>query len=196
MRTNGRYGRFVAAGAALSAVLLALLTSCAPVARYRVLTFFFDGVPAPPGVEPAEKIAPPMEEALSFRDRYPRARLVSAKPTPSPTLSIHEPVREHRCGECHVSAGRMNMLTVDARMCDKCHYEQRVREGWDHGPINLGACIPCHRAHDSPYEHLLERPVPELCMTCHQEDMNRGEEYHLVPNVDRCIECHDPHQMY
>jgi predicted CXXCH cytochrome family protein len=90
----------------------------------------------------------------------------------------------------------MQALTQDATMCDQCHREQRLREGWNHGPVNLGTCIPCHVAHESQYPHLLERPVPDVCLVCHETEMERKTEYHAVENVNQCTACHNPHRMY
>jgi predicted CXXCH cytochrome family protein len=90
----------------------------------------------------------------------------------------------------------MEPLAIDARLCDRCHGEQRQREGWNHGPINLGTCIPCHRAHESPYPHLLDRPVPQLCLHCHVDALEIMPQYHQVADLEDCTQCHDPHRMY
>ena len=84
----------------------------------------------------------------------------------------------------------------DAALCDRCHKEQRIREGWDHGPINLGTCVPCHRPHESEYPYLLEKPMPDLCLDCHGTEMEKYQFYHAVPDVSNCSTCHDPHRMY
>lgn len=170
-------------------VMVLLLSACSPTFKTRVLTFFFDGVPGTEPVQTVEALNP--DEVSSF----PRPK-VTPRPTPPPIVSVHEPVRERKCRECHVVAGQMQILSKDASMCDKCHYEQRVKEGWNHGPINLGTCIPCHVPHESIYPHLLEKPVPEVCLVCHEKVLSTKKEYHDTPNLNDCIACHDPHRMY
>jgi len=174
-----------------------VLVACAPESRYRTLSFFFDGVPPPPGLEHLAPEQPSNRRASAFQAAI--AALPEREEVRSPTrlaLSVHAPVRERRCRECHGSGASLEEIPRDASLCDKCHLEQRQAEGWDHGPINLGVCIPCHRSHDSEYEHLLDRPIPDLCLVCHEEDKERGAEYHQVANIDQCTECHDPHRMY
>lgn len=175
-------------------VVAACLTmACAPTTRYRVLSFFFDGVPPPPGMEIAEPMGPG-ESISPFRaalQAMPRAEL----PDVAQIVSVHAPYAERQCSECHGSVMTLDAIPRDAALCDRCHLEQRVEEGWNHGPINLGTCVPCHRPHNSIYPHLLEQPVPALCLWCHADEMQRPTEYHDVPNVDACLECHDPHKM-
>jgi predicted CXXCH cytochrome family protein len=190
-RSNGALGW--ALTFSLCAVFVCTTGACAPDTRYRVLSFFFDGVPAP-GEQPKLPESRTRPETALFHPL--RAGAQAPLPTVKAPASIHPPVRERKCGACHDPSDVSAPLALDERLCDKCHKEQRQREGWDHGPINLGTCIPCHRAHESPYPHLLEKPVPDLCLDCHREDMERKEDYHNVVNVDKCAECHDPHRMY
>lgn len=179
--------------------LVCFLVACAPEARYRVLSFIFDGVPPPPGMRVESPISLSGGPAYSstFNGGLSLAARGESAPPKVTFLSVHKPVAENKCTECHDSKLGFDTLPPhDARLCDKCHLKQREKEGWNHGPINLGTCIPCHVPHRSRYEHLLSKPIPDLCLTCHQEDLARPEEYHDVTNVDDCIACHDPHRMY
>lgn len=198
MRTSRDSRVAMALGCALVACVVA---ACAPESRYRTLSFLFDGVPAPSGMAVDFPIGEAEEGRPAYRTIFNGGLSLAAKgEIPAPKVvfkSIHKPVAENRCLECHdPSIGFDKMPAHDAGLCDKCHLEQRQREGWDHGPINLGACIPCHVAHESPNEHLLSKPVPDLCLTCHKEDLERPETYHDVPNIDECVACHNPHRMY
>ena len=177
-------------GIAAAAVVLACAIACQPKARYRTLSFFFDGVPNPDAPVEVANRAP--RESSPFHPI--RGRAVA---TPPPIVSVHKPYTSGQCAQCHDPV-TMAPRALDATLCDQCHLEQRLREGWAHGPINLGTCMPCHSRppHDSIYPHLLEKPVPDLCLDCHAEDMAREETYHAVPEVDACILCHDPHRMY
>ena len=179
--------RRVAAAALLILAFSAL--ACSPVARHRVLNFFFDGVPGGKGDAVKAERPPSLFHPTA-------APLTTPRPTPPPIVSVHKPWAERQCRVCHESEGRFVPISLDEKLCDRCHREQREREGWSHGPINLGTCVPCHRPHDSPYPRLLELPVPELCLICHREDLARQEKHHEVPNIRDCIACHDPHRMY
>src|SRR5690606_14426887 len=110
--------------------------------------------------------------------------------------SVHKPYQERQCSQCHDMTRGTGDIAHDASLCDKCHYEDRRRGGWDHGPINLGTCVPCHTPHNSEHEKLLALPIPDLCLTCHIEETPTRQEYHDVPNFNDCVACHDPHRMY
>lgn len=169
--------------------LASALLACSPGTRVKVLGFFFDGVPGAPNARPT-----PAELARRQAAFNPANPSATPRPTPLPVVSTHRPVAERRCGECHQREGRFVPVDVGDHVCDKCHKERREREKWDHGPINLGACVPCHRAHDSPYPHLLDQPEPELCLQCHKDDMQRPVKEHQGAGAKKsCTLCHDPH---
>lgn len=187
--------------AALVAVLVlagGVATSCSPAGRYRVLSAVFDGVPPPPGmvVEGMDELdLDPNASAFSQGLATMRARRGPiAKPVKM--VSVHKPVAENRCNECHNMDHPGADLARDATLCDKCHLEERQAKGWDHGPINLGTCIPCHLPHESPHEHLLAVAMPALCLNCHEAVSAEGPDYHRVANFGACTACHDPHRMY
>lgn len=179
-----------------------VIAACSTASNYRVLSAVFDGVPPPPGTEkPAEpSAAAPASadgEVPSWRADLQQARATKPQRTPPPViLSVHKPVAERLCSQCHNMNVPLSELCRDATLCDRCHKEQRQREGWDHGPINLGTCIPCHLPHRSPNVHLLSKPLPDLCLGCHETLSNQSPEYHRVANFNECTACHDPHRMY
>jgi predicted CXXCH cytochrome family protein len=177
----------------LAGLLLAMtiILACAPATRHKVLCFFFDGVPD--GKTPSGGAVAKVREPSVF---HPLVAPYKPRPTPLPIVSVHKPVQERRCNVCHETERGYMPISMDEALCDRCHKEQRLREGWDHGPINLGTCIPCHRAHESPYPHLLDKPVPQVCMICHLEDIERKRKEHQVANINQCTACHDPHRMY
>ncbi len=172
-------------------VSASLAGACASTTRYRVLTFFFDGVPEPGSQDASaahldDHAAPFSAQTLGLASvDIPAAPMI---------VSVHEPVRERRCTACHDMQSAMTLMANSMQLCDQCHKADRVEQNWDHGPINLGSCLPCHRAHDSPFPHLLDQPVPALCATCHAEDMNRTEPYHTGPRAENCTACHHPHR--
>ncbi len=187
----------VAAFASLACLVAA---ACSPVARYRVLSTVFDGVPPPPGVEVRSDSPIPTTAVENISVLQQSLRQLRAEKAPlelKPTiLSVHQPVADHKCAECHNVDRLDSGLRHDATLCDKCHLDQRKEEGWDHGPINLGTCIPCHVPHRSQYEHLLAEAVPQVCLNCHESLSPEASDYHRVENFNECTACHDPHRMY
>jgi predicted CXXCH cytochrome family protein len=183
--------------AGVAIIGLAIVIACASTSRYEVLNFFFDGVPSPEMTTQTETVKPvtvsAFREALDYIARTRTPQPASMAP---PIVSVHKPVAEKKCLECHDPNKGFQPIARDAKLCDRCHGEQRQREGWAHGPINLGSCVPCHRSHESQYPFLLEKPVPELCRICHIEDFKPKAAYHDVFYVNDCTVCHDPHLMY
>lgn len=180
----------VGPGLALAGLLM--LAACTSTRRHEVLSFFFDGVPSPDGVE-AE--APRMDATPSAFAELRAARARNPLPTPEPMRSVHEPYRNRECRGCHEGMFRIDAVEMDIELCDRCHQDQREAEGWDHGPINLGRCIPCHQPHRSTHEHLLSRGMPDLCLNCHL-DVRPGEaDYHNTPQFEQCTHCHAAHRM-
>lgn len=177
-----------------SIIMLGMLAACAPYTRYRVLSFIFDGVPHP---DATNGYPGPITQPVSeFQQAIAGVPKLPPKVQPPKIVSVHKPVADRQCSQCHdMSTGSLDVIPDD-QLCDKCHKEQRIQEGWDHGPINLGTCVPCHKPHDSIHEHLLDQPVPELCLSCHTEMEERHPEYHMVENFNDCVACHDPHRMY
>ena len=195
MKRRLRHVLLFGAAGLLAALVVA---GCAPASRYRVLSFFFDGVPVPAGVEPRPgyESSRTVQRQSSFRAALAQ---LPAPPPPPPAVvyrSIHQPVVENRCRFCHNPNAPMDEIVHDATLCDACHGDQRREEGWDHGPINLGTCIPCHVSHKSPYDSLLTEPMPDLCLHCHDREGLAEPDYHQVETYDQCTTCHDPHRMY
>lgn len=181
---------------AARAIGLGLLTlgllACSPATRLTVLSFFFDGVPGGKPM-PAGAAAARPSASSPF---HPERAVATPRPTPPPIVSTHKPVVERKCGLCHETGAGYTPIALDERLCDRCHKAKRDKEGWNHGPINLGTCIPCHRAHESPYPHLLDQPLPELCLTCHPDTLTRQAPHHKVADIRSCTACHDPHRMF
>lgn len=186
---------------ALAALLVASgLLACSPMTRYKVLNFFFDGVPPPPGmvVDTLDQDRQRERSVSTFSRGIAAIREAAPRPAAVPGIqSTHPPYRDRDCQKCHdMTLGGMQDTARDASLCDRCHYDQRKEEGWDHGPINLGSCIPCHVPHASVHKSLLSDPIPKLCLDCHMEVSPDFHEHHDVHNFLNCVECHDPHRMY
>lgn len=183
------------------AAYAALAVACAPATRHAALTFFFDGVPTAPEqpdpTQPDDKPAdaPPSARQVAYNqdEAAPESEPIDSAPA---LRSIHEPVRRRQCTLCHdmTRTDGFDPTVRDSRLCDRCHMGKRLELGWNHGPINLGSCMPCHEPHDSPLPHLLSQPVTDLCSACHAEDLARGSVFHAMPGAANCTRCHDPHR--
>ncbi len=167
-------------------MLFVSAAACAPATRQRVLTFFFDGVPGAGG-----EMAATGPEAPS---RYRPKVTPLATPVPVVMVSVHAPVFQRKCNTCHDPMRGLEPREQGMKLCDECHGEERKAKQWNHGPINLGTCVPCHRAHESQYPHLLQQPVPDLCTDCHRHDFGMDAAYHAVPDLGNCTRCHDAHR--
>jgi predicted CXXCH cytochrome family protein len=181
-----------------TAMLIAALVACTSQTRYETLCFFFDGVPEP------------FEETLSS-DQPTTATLAGEATTGGTKASSLTPGPGHsrltleQCFGCHdMESGfekSIRTIEVSQEFCDKCHGERRREEGWNHGPINLSGCLPCHRpGHNAPGQPLLDKPIPELCLYCHVDETGVGQPYHSIKNMrvnpENCVACHDPHRVY
>lgn len=191
-----------AIGVCLFIFLLMALGACNAGTRYKMLSFFFDGVPPPrgyparPGSQLEEKTTSTLRAAMAAGARR---RAPAAVPTALPIVSTHPPVANKQCDQCHDTRRGLALFANEIQLCDRCHGKMRKEKKWNHGPINLGSCLPCHRAHDSPYPHLLDKPIPALCLGCHEEPSlgkcPRGNPDKIPPKAAKCIDCHDPHRI-
>ena len=182
MRDRSNLRRVGSIAAALTAVLCVL--ACTAQSRYKTLSFFFDGVPPPREGSPAAASAP------------------SARRLAAPTRHlVHRSLEEKQCRMCHdTTRGLEPVREVGMESCDRCHGEKRRAEGWDHGPVNLGQCLPCHTSgHDSGNPHLLSQPVQDLCFYCHDPEISQENPYHEVGawlmGAGECFVCHKPHRV-
>jgi predicted CXXCH cytochrome family protein len=167
---------------------IALGTGCDEVTKYRVLSFFFDGVPPPPGMILANKTGAGNQSATG------PATNPASKPSEETVASIHAAYAGHQCTACHLSESSFQAAT-GVETCGKCHpsYYENKPDDWTHGPVAVGRCSMCHRPHKSPYPGLLVTPQPELCFGCHQSAEVLSRPYHAQAAKVPCSTCHDPH---
>lgn len=176
--------------AALALGLLAPL-GCDEITRYRALSFFFDGVPPPPGVI-VEKEPEPWEEGRTA------TRPIATRPTSGPAAetvaSVHMPFQKRQCTECHSSL-QSYQVAAEVESCRSCHpsYYTLKPDDWSHGPVAVGKCAMCHKGHKSEYPGLLTAPQPALCFNCHQASEVLSRPYHSQAQRKACSTCHDPH---
>lgn len=166
---------YLGAFAAVLCIGVGAFLGCSPQKRYEVLTFFFDGVPTPGGMD--------------VRDES--GALVT---------HLHEPYAAGKCGECHGSddlemsiARPVNISDIPSTVCLKCHQQVPDEYRLMHGPVAAAECSFCHSAHESSIPHLLKGRAPSICAQCHSaETMTADRPEHKDLAAD-CLTCHVGH---
>ena len=170
---------------ALSCWLLATIAiSCAEPTRHKVLSFFFDGVPAPGGSAPeGTEPGPTME---------PADDLVATATRPAQPTFAHEPYRTGACSRCHDAESGGLVRGLDAGLCRMCHGGIDGELRYVHGPVAVDACTYCHHYHSAFRPNLLLREPRALCLSCHEvADLTEGSHHQDLDGA--CTDCHDPH---
>lgn len=153
-----------------------------PDQSYRLLTFFFDGVP-PPGGVPDAGLIPGAELD---------ARLETRK-SQQPELSVHGPYAKKDCDLCHEASFSNILKAPKEELCWSCHELEDFPGKVVHGPVAAGDCTACHDPHRSLYPHLLVTEVESLCDGCHDLENFPGLDEHRAKEGEDCLSCHDPH---
>ena len=166
---------------ALGLVLLMTLIWSAgcgtPHERYRVLSFFFDGVPDPDKPKTVAKVATtgPATVQLSI-------------------LSRHKPYMENKCDVCHRSAaGEIQEFSEAYKVCVQCHAQVPRKYPKMHGPVAVGACKWCHAPHESVYPSLLKDAPLKLCTQCHEPNLLGNKPPAHNDGRTSCLDCHSGH---
>jgi predicted CXXCH cytochrome family protein len=172
--------------AALVAIYLAFslaLGGCSSEKRYKVLSFFFDGVPDPN----APKLTP--EEQLALQEQGANGNV------PKPAGFTHKPYADNQCNACHENARGSfdDFQKLSSDVCLKCHDKLRDQYPVMHGPVAAAECNICHVPHESSIAHLLRDPAPAVCVQCHQPELlSPVPVEHLDPQKS-CLDCHSGH---
>ncbi len=184
-------------------LLFIFFSGCSRHARYKVLTFFFTGVP-------------PLEQES---EKYERQQQEMDTPKPEEfILYSHSFYAKKQCDKCHEGAVSINtpgqnkkavgifktgrdmpgplILPLD-EICLCCHTDKSTERAtsddlWLHTPAAKGACLECHHAHQSRNQFILLNKAQELCDECHSD----GEEFmetDVHKKSDECLSCHNPH---
>lgn len=155
-------------------VASALAGGCSGARRHRILTLFFDGVPAPG----SEAVAPGSAAA-------------GAAPPSIARLGGHGPYAARMCESCHESRLTNALVEPPEKLCYRCH-DIAMTARFVHGPLASGGCTSCHDPHSSPYRYLLLSESDTFCFSCHAEaDVRRSSAHEGVG--DDCTRCHDAH---
>jgi predicted CXXCH cytochrome family protein len=172
--------------------LLPLLSGCDDSRRYKVLSYFFDGVPLPE----SERAA--LQEQAHLSDPN-SVDVVLLQGQPIEIWYTHEPYKS--CDvKCHGVrtggySGSVRMAVEPPQLCLQCHENMDYsmsRPGLSvHGPVAVGECLMCHSPHKSKYKHVLKQSVPDLCYQCHVA--SRIELIKGHSQAKDCLKCHYGH---
>jgi predicted CXXCH cytochrome family protein len=166
--------REVMVAAAALAVTGALWMGCSVQKNYRMLSFFFDGVPNPNAL--------PITGAAGG----PGAMQASA------TYVAHKPYVEGKCDDCHQA--RFQLGKADSGICLKCHAGKPTEHPTMHGPVAASACLWCHVPHESAFASLLKAEPRKVCSQCHDSTMLSVDRVPAHAEAGRsCLECHTGH---
>jgi predicted CXXCH cytochrome family protein len=153
---------------------LVLLCGCTAQTRYEVLSFFFDGVPAP-----EDQAARAARAGAARRDAN----------NENERSSQHGPYAAKMCAACHDTNTNALLLPKDM-LCLNCHDLQLGRR--QHGPVAAGGCLVCHDPHRSSNRYLLVSPAKVFCLYCHDPKDVYERDAHQGMTAS-CTECHNPH---
>jgi predicted CXXCH cytochrome family protein len=158
-----------------------LIIACTPQKKYRVLSFFFDGVP-----EPISEHLTISLDSVSNNDDVNVA--LGDKKT---ELYLHEPYKD--CENCHTPSSMGSLNKKQPALCYNCH--DNMSESYDklHGPVQGGYCTSCHNPHKSKIQNLLVEEGQKLCFKCHEISAISQSNMHADIGETDCINCHNPH---
>ncbi len=187
----------------LLAVIALLVTGCEKQTKYKVLTFFFTGVPPIDGVKESDSGKKEAAKKKKSRRRIPQ-------------IFIHGPKASGECFYCHDTASTQSfrqtkqggvprlgqikpgrLVAPLKELCVQCHISkspelQYISNLWVHGPIAEGFCTSCHDYHQTKFEYMLLRESSiDLCTQCHAGGFIVETEAHT--GGEECISCHNPH---
>jgi predicted CXXCH cytochrome family protein len=167
---------------------LFIAAGCSRYARYRVLSFVFDGVPYPDQINTAER---PAETGQADK----RKQIIKLSQDTNQKFRHPASVNNDDCSLCHNTLNNMEIPPKD--MCLKCHVDIHSSRLFIHGPAALD-CVVCHNVHESKTKMLLIKDDNSLCFECHYSDnksnMFKTEGHSRLKNEElTCLECHDPH---
>jgi|Deesub1362B_J571_1020462.scaffolds.fasta_scaffold00651_9 predicted CXXCH cytochrome family protein len=181
----GRKKKKISGQFALLLFVFFFFLSCSPVTRYRVLSFFFDGVPDPRKKEEQQPTRAVNADSVLAKLR----QRVLAKEK----WFFHPPYRERQCDACHSVQSSQRLVEDQKSLCFQCHDDFSETYPILHGPIAGGFCTACHNPHRTKFERLLIRKGQEICTYCHEWGDIRENEVHQEIGETVCTECHNPH---
>lgn len=123
--------------------------------------------------------------------------------------SVHKPVSEKKCTECHAGPASSTPLKVMAQgseLCRKCHkdmMDNTLKKDRVHWPLmNNTGCLNCHTPHGAKQKMLLKGSVSSVCGACHSDTIELQKQSIENPEnkmlcepvkTGNCVTCHSPH---
>ncbi len=176
-----------------------LLSGCLkidPLAKHKILTSLFDGVPDLPPIE--ELCKDNIEDLFNtyYEQRITAADQGDSEENPdkkNKAGSYHRPWKEQNCQSCHNFQADNKLRLPTKEICYLCH--KNLIQGRNvHGPVAVGACLACHDPHSSENPSLLRKSLEAICFKCHKEKrLAAGMHDKIVSRGMLCVDCHDPH---
>jgi predicted CXXCH cytochrome family protein len=162
--------RIIASIVCMTMVLV--VSGCKTATRYKVLSFFFDGVPSP------------REKPVAQQPGAAPARI------PAPGISEHGPYASRMCDACHQRQTN-DLVAPEDELCYRCH-DLNLNKKYVHGPLASGGCLVCHDPHSSPNRFLLVSESTNFCLTCHDVTSVAANPAHVDTSL-QCTDCHSAH---
>jgi len=169
----------------LVVIFLLYFPGCSTTHNYKVLSFFFDGVP-----EPTHETTFHLNDTINGSD----ADILAQNLIPSlPQTQFHQPYQNKQCNSCH-DQGKMGTLKKPMPdLCYQCHENFSENYKVLHGPVGGGQCTMCHSPHMSLNKDLIIRTSQSLCLYCHDSREVLEVSAHQDMKDITCTECHNPH---
>jgi predicted CXXCH cytochrome family protein len=176
----------------LSLAAICHLLACAESTRYKVLTFFFEGVPKPGEPVDTEKEAELTKDAGDAQSALAALNALKPSGANARVVRLHPPYKTSRCGACHSGEAGSITRTPQEGLCRQCH-DVPGDARYVHGPVAVDDCLYCHHHHGGQNIYMLRVPPEQLCIECHDEDDLTEGEYHATLETKLCIDCHSGH---
>jgi predicted CXXCH cytochrome family protein len=168
------------AAVGIAAVLMVLI-SCQERRDYKVLSFFFDGVPDPN----AAPVIP-----VNSNVHFTTVRSLDLMPT---RAYQHKPFALGQCNQCHLPDKKQLTRLDSVELCIKCHTKTTHEFPVMHGPVAVGLCLWCHDPHESDQPHLLKSTGSDLCLQCHDRQLLPSDNPAHLSESAVCLDCHLGH---
>jgi predicted CXXCH cytochrome family protein len=158
--------------------VISLIGCSSPRERYKVLSFFFDGVPDPDAPNVSRR------PVSSGRGQVILATIVST----------HKPYKEGKCDSCHRSTSGEILEFEDAyKNCVSCHKGVSTGRKLMHGPVAREVCRFCHTPHESTEPALLKASSIKVCTACHDQQLLGNNPPEHLDGQTSCLNCHFGH---
>jgi len=179
-----------------STIMLGGCLKMDPLMKHKILSTFFDGVPALPSLNEL------CEDNLeTMFNKYYEAKIIEASQNEDEDKSIssekkgsqHRPWKEKNCTACHNFQAKNKLKLPKTKICYLCH-KNFIQGKHVHGPVSVGACLACHDPHSTSNPYLLRRSLKTICFKCHLEKRLAAKMHaRVISRGMLCVNCHNPH---